>query len=557
MEYNILKDSIKAVIKENGNGEITGQLLQDTLLAVVNSLGTGYQCMGVVTSPEELDEIWQTAPDQKVFYFFSTSSSVSSDWYDLDAGLYVIAFNDEWFTSKIALTFLENMQRVTWSALKTLRDSGQLVPGAQYRIIDYTTTTAQESTRSAGHRFDIIVTADSESILNENARAIPNSIEGYFDDCNLSAWRLKYCLDNDTARFSWADEENGKGVIYQLVDEYGNEAPFDFKNIQFFVNYQDLYEQRGNKDIVRDILCEPSQTIGDTWFYLFSWWGENGVDDLSIVGNHLKNDEAAVSGVYSNVVRLSSGYDIGQTRQISTFYQSLPKIIFCASYKFEVGLFYGLKEAHIEGDSYNLFIGVNQAGKINIQSCARTVIFSGSEAINISYCGRLNVDAADTSSSVRVEFATDADFIFPQKTSPLIGYKNPRGTFFRIEEGGIVVEKPNTYKRLTKNQYDEYMSADALVIGRYGGEQQVWPLGKLNMSPNDPLYDWFFESVRQAYSEVIGIENPEMILGTCFGEITFKYGENSPEMQSATILALVESPSTYGNTRYFMFLYEL
>ena len=50
---------------------------------------------------------------------------------------------------------------------------------------------------------------------------------------NCTAWELKYCLDNDTDRFAWADEENGKGVIYWMRDEYYNEAPYDFKNITF------------------------------------------------------------------------------------------------------------------------------------------------------------------------------------------------------------------------------------------------------------------------------------------------------------------------------------
>lgn len=49
---------------------------------------------------------------------------------------------------------------------------------------------------------------------------------------NISAWELKYCLDNDKELFDWA-ETDGKGVIYYLKDEFGNEAPYDFKNAMF------------------------------------------------------------------------------------------------------------------------------------------------------------------------------------------------------------------------------------------------------------------------------------------------------------------------------------
>ena len=50
-------------------------------------------------------------------------------------------------------------------------------------------------------------------------------------NANIPAWELKYSLDNDTTKYAWADEINGKGVIYWLKDEYGNECPYDFKNI--------------------------------------------------------------------------------------------------------------------------------------------------------------------------------------------------------------------------------------------------------------------------------------------------------------------------------------
>ena len=125
---------------------------------------------------------------------------------------------------------------ITYSALKELRDNSQLVPGKQYRITDYVTTTTQVNTQSAGNQFDIIVTADDVNVLNENARAIQHTNDeiDYFHNSNLAAWELKYCLDNDTDRFKWADDSNnGKGVIYYMKDEWNNECPYDFKNIKF------------------------------------------------------------------------------------------------------------------------------------------------------------------------------------------------------------------------------------------------------------------------------------------------------------------------------------
>ena len=67
--YSILKAAIAQVIKTNGNNEITGNLLQQQLFSMVNTLGTGYQCMGVaVLTPTPTNP---GTPDANVFYIAS------------------------------------------------------------------------------------------------------------------------------------------------------------------------------------------------------------------------------------------------------------------------------------------------------------------------------------------------------------------------------------------------------------------------------------------------------------------------------------------------------
>lgn len=143
------------------------------------------------------------------------------------------------------------MVSTSWSRLVSARDSGELIPGTYYRIIDYVTTTTQEETTSAGNLFDVIVFALDEQTLSEEAYAIQSKrdTDGYFANSNLAAWKLWYCLDNDTSRFAWSDEENGRGVIYRMIDEFGNDCPYDFKNI-LFTRYEleapDEYEATSN-----------------------------------------------------------------------------------------------------------------------------------------------------------------------------------------------------------------------------------------------------------------------------------------------------------------------
>ena len=139
------------------------------------------------------------------------------------------------YTKKVKgyISSLLPTKSITYSELKALRDAGGLLSGRKYRITDFVTTSVQAETRSAGHAFDIIVVADDASTLNENARAIPHKGDTYFKDCKLNAWELKYCLDNDTTRFAWADATNGKGVVWWMKDEWDNECYYDFKNIQY------------------------------------------------------------------------------------------------------------------------------------------------------------------------------------------------------------------------------------------------------------------------------------------------------------------------------------
>lgn len=111
--------------------------------------------------------------------------------------------------------------------------------------------------------------------------------DGYFKNANLPAWELKYCLDNDTTRFAWSDEENGKGIIYYMKDEHGNECPYDFKNIQF----KRMLDEDGNLDLGNGT---------DTWCYTFggaqcdrsiTQEGMKAYNNNSIGSYYIENDE--------------------------------------------------------------------------------------------------------------------------------------------------------------------------------------------------------------------------------------------------------------------------
>ena len=239
---------------------------------------------------------------------------------------------------------------VSYSTLLNLRDTDSLIPGMKYRITDYITTTAQENTVSAGNPFDIIVTADTINSLNENAAACQNKDDGYFDDTNFSAWELKYCLDNDTSRFAWADAENGKGVIYHMKDEHNNECAYDFKNIMFvryklnaptvggyFYEWQNRMSENINKMFEGNLLSYLWHGVSDEYDH---YWEDNMGEVLSSptgetkafftfsnVVNDIVTDKSITSVCHNNIIKESR--DGSQLRLNNIVFFSIYKPAYC------------------------------------------------------------------------------------------------------------------------------------------------------------------------------------------------------------------------------------
>lgn len=214
-----------------------------------------------------------------------------------------------------------------YGELVTLRNSGKLIPGHYYRITDYTTTTTDTESRSAGHVYDVIVFALDENTLSEEAYAARHAGDSYFGSSNLTAWKLWYCLDNDTARFGWADNTNGKGVIYRMIDEWGNDLPYDYKNIQFkryrvtaksdFTDYLS-----GINGLFVGLPGENSygldvDTSAYKWYYTFTQLGQtwDDVTDASISGANANNSALGATSYSSTRTLNNAVFANGQALQ--------------------------------------------------------------------------------------------------------------------------------------------------------------------------------------------------------------------------------------------------
>lgn len=177
----------------------------------------------------------------------------------------------------------DHLIKVTYDELVDLRNTSSLEPGVFYRITDYEFTSTDPEVISAGHRFDIIVLAVSENVLSEDARAIQHDFteeekkkyseeeQHYFDNSDLSAWRLRYCLDADTSRFSWVPEKRDSlivslpsttgGITYRNPnkDEQGYFC-YESDNYTIYVTSEqpkinDPIYQKNSDGIIQEIIC--------------------------------------------------------------------------------------------------------------------------------------------------------------------------------------------------------------------------------------------------------------------------------------------------------------
>lgn len=138
--YNSLKATINANIRTNGNEEITGSILNAVLTAIVDSLGAGYQFMGVATTSTN-----PGTPDQKVLYVAAEGTYSRLGNLSVPANsIGFFKYNGSWSLETInCVTLCDNLttndpsQALTASMGKALNDRiDSMIEGGEGSIIE-------------------------------------------------------------------------------------------------------------------------------------------------------------------------------------------------------------------------------------------------------------------------------------------------------------------------------------------------------------------------------------------------------------------------------------
>lgn len=112
--YSVLKSAIEAVIKTNGNNEITGALLQQTLISMINILGAGFQFVDVATPSTN-----PGTPDYNVFYVAATAG-IYANFGNIVVSNGEVAFltyNGQWTKKTTGIASLEKVEQLEHSLL--------------------------------------------------------------------------------------------------------------------------------------------------------------------------------------------------------------------------------------------------------------------------------------------------------------------------------------------------------------------------------------------------------------------------------------------------------
>ena len=220
--YNSLKTTIDANIKQNGRQEITGQILNSVLNQMVTTLGAGYQFAGVATLDPATDP---GTPDAKVFYI-ANGKGTYTNFGGLEVtedDVVVLYWDTAWHkvsTGIASQAKLSELQKISGDAAVMLREKEFYQSTIPQSYISY--STKQPAKDSSSKRTDFIPVNDYDKVIGVGGYYKSGYVIAFYDsDYNLienGSIRGRSTRQNELERAFMYDIP--QGASYVIMSQY-------------------------------------------------------------------------------------------------------------------------------------------------------------------------------------------------------------------------------------------------------------------------------------------------------------------------------------------------
>ena len=273
-EYSSLKSTINANVKTNNNQEITGSIMNSVLNAMVNSLGVGYQFMGMATP---INPGSAQTPDYKCFYLATTPGTYTNlgGLIVADGEVAILKYDTSWTKEVTGIANAESVSQLGQYVVGATLDLTSFVKGpfllsngkwanqyAQHILIpvvkDELITITANSNNNTAYTF-----LSEKSVPIEGEQ--PNYADGYSKEINIIAGSTLKMIVPTNAKYMY--------ILMTTVSE-NDRMPSLFKItgqisiIQEHLSQIDLINDRHSEEIVSLNDLTHIFTLGESPFIL-------------------------------------------------------------------------------------------------------------------------------------------------------------------------------------------------------------------------------------------------------------------------------------------------
>ena len=292
MAYATLKAAIQAVIKQNGNNEITGDLLQQALLSMIDSLGAEFQFGGGA----EPADVGPGTPDYKVAYLAGTPGTYSNfGGFVVNGGeVAVLKWAGSWSKEVIAEFLTKDEFDELVSFVKTYcaaQEKTELAPTIETGTVFYSDGTIEQSGTYDLYKFPVTPGMDYE-IDWSRGRYYNQYVVAWYDGngAYISKEEFRGSLDVSITQTDRITAPVGASFAYVNV-QTGRASMYHFSLLSY-VKTDDIYNKL--KETIEKttipILSESAVTL--------EWQVGKYVKDDNTLGNITTPDYRACKDVF-------------------------------------------------------------------------------------------------------------------------------------------------------------------------------------------------------------------------------------------------------------------